>query len=642
MKSSITLCRLVAVMITVALIKAGAVHSQVPQYTFLGTSLISNTIPFATAASSSNKRQWVYYPSNFPGAPSGYITKIYLKASAVVNPNFTGFLIRMGNTNLTTLSTTFVTNLDTVLYASSISFSSITGNWIPITLQTPWFYDATSNFIVEGSHQGYSPGFSVMQTTLTGRSVFGNSSSATGSLQDRLADFGFDLIPGSTDVGLEAFVGLPDTVCAGSLPVTVSMKNHGPNTMGSATINWTLNNVLQLPFTWSGTLAVNATTNVMIGTALIPQGTVSSIKAWVGNPNGGTDTINSNDTIYKPEIHAVPAPQVSLNDTLLVICQGDTTVISGTLTGSPPWNLVINDGTTNIPVNNIISPIFAIPLTPTLNKTYTITSLSDASGCAATPGVSLQVIVQIAPVATITPVGNTAACQGDSVSLMASIGLNFTYDWYKDGIVITGATSYVLHTKTSGNYSVKVTSPFGCSNLSAPLSVVIHPLPSVFLGNDTNVVPGATVILNAGPGFNSYQWSTGAATQSIAVDTAGYGPGIQTIWVVVRDNNYCLGSDTIKINFVNNPGIEERYSLPSVTIIPNPADDLATICLSGNTTAEVIVKIFSNDGRLIRQVSEFATEGKLMLDVANLPAGQYLLKISSEHFSSTGRLMIQR
>jgi hypothetical protein len=110
----------------------------------------------------------------------------------------------------------------------------------------------------------------------------------------------------------------------------------------------------------------------------------------------------------------------------------------------------------------------------------------------------------------------------------------------------------------------------------------------------------------------------------------------------VRDNNYCLGSDTIKINFVNNPGIEEKVSTHITSIIPNPADDLATIYLSGNTTAEVIVKIFSNDGRLIRQVSEFATEGKLMLDVANLPAGQYLLKMSSENFSATGRLMIQR
>jgi photosystem II stability/assembly factor-like uncharacterized protein len=92
-------------------------------------------------------------------------------------------------------------------------------------------------------------------------------------------------------------------------------------------------------------------------------------------------------------------------------------------------------------------------------------------------------------------------------------------------------------------------------------------------------------------------------------------------------------------------GIDEIYNEASfqiTSIIPNPADDLATIYLSGNTNAEVSVKIFNNDERLIMQVSEFATDGKLVLDVANLPAGQYLLKLTSEHFSAAGRLMIQR
>jgi hypothetical protein len=550
MKTGIFTSWIGSLIIAGLLLTAYQAVSQTPQYIFSGPgSVIGNVSPFGTTGNT--RKLWIFKPSNFvPAAPAGLISAIYFRTSASpTSSTYTNLLVKMGPTALNTFVTGPypATPMDTVFFAVSHTVSIITsGPWLKITFQTPYFYDGSTNFIVDVTQGGYTSAITIQQQTVTGTCLYGPGTSTTGTVADRLVEFGFDLIPGSTDVGLEAFVGLPDTVCAGSLPVTVSMKNHGPNTMGSATINWTLNNVLQLPFTWTGTLAVNATTNVTIGTALIPQGTTSSITAWVGSPNGGIDTIKSNDTIYKPEIHAVPAPQVSLNDTLLVICQGDTTVISGTLTGSPPWNLVINDGTTNIPVNNIISPIFAIPLTPTLNKTYTITSLSDASGCAATPGVSLQVIVQIAPAATITPVGNTAACQGDSVSLMASIGLNFTYDWYKDGVAVTGATSYVLHTKTSGNYSVKVTSPFGCSNLSAPLSVVIHPLPSVFLGNDTNVVPGATVILNAGPGFNSYQWSTGAVTQSITVDTAGHGPGIQTIWVECATTITALGATPSK------------------------------------------------------------------------------------------------
>jgi len=54
-----------------------------------------------------------------------------------------------------------------------------------------------------------------------------------------------------------------------------------------------------------------------------------------------------------------------------------------------------------------------------------------------------------------------------------------------------------------------------------------------------------TDTLNAGPGFNSYQWSTGAVTQSIIINTPG------TYWVTVTNTNGCNLTDTIKAYTIN-------------------------------------------------------------------------------------------
>lgn len=47
-----------------------------------------------------------------------------------------------------------------------------------------------------------------------------------------------------------------------------------------------------------------------------------------------------------------------------------------------------------------------------------------------------------------------------------------SYQWYKDGRPITGATSYTYNVTATGVYTVVVTGSNGCMNTSAPLSVV--------------------------------------------------------------------------------------------------------------------------------------------------------------------------
>jgi hypothetical protein len=89
--------------------------------------------------------------------------------------------------------------------------------------------------------------------------------------------------------------------CPGSKAVVVTLRNLGSNPITSATINWSVDGVLQTPYQFSGFLdTANASnpfkTQLAIGTFNLsnPQG--HQVKVWTSSPNGSVDSRSSNDT----------------------------------------------------------------------------------------------------------------------------------------------------------------------------------------------------------------------------------------------------------------------------------------------------------------------------------------------------------
>ena len=445
-----------------------------------------------------------------------------------------------------------------------------------------------------------------------------------------------------TDLALQSFVNMPDSLCSGPNDIMVRMKNNGPHTLSSAKIDWKVNNVSQTTYNWSGNLAINDSVVVTIGSYSFDATILHDITAFVSEVNNGPDTINNaNDTITKTNIFVKTTPAAVPLDTSLIICPGDSVVISCTLAGLPPWNMEISDGTTTHTFNNLMSTAFSQVFYPTVTTTYTISSLTDATGCVFTSATPIVVTAMPPPPAVITPMGSPAACMGDSVTLMASVGLNFSYEWFRDNVAIPGADSYVYHAKLGGDYTVNVTSPNGCKATSAPQSVIIHPLPVVNLGNDTALLPVQSILLNAGPGFNSYLWSTGAVTQSILVDSSGVGIGVKTIWVHVTDNYYCLGGDTILINFTNHPGIDEALANADIRIIPNPSDGRIELQFSNIPAGQYDIEIFSPDGKAVYRSKHQLNNDKINLDLSHIANGVYLLKVSGTAGTVSERIVIR-
>lgn len=112
-----------------------------------------------------------------------------------------------------------------------------------------------------------------------------------------------------------------------------------------------------------------------------------------------------------------------------------------------------------------------------------------------------------APYANISPGGAVSFCPGDSVTLTASSGPGYTYQWKKDTVTISGATGNTYKAKTSGAYTIRVTAPCGTAT-SEPLNVYTNgPNAAVTISGSTTLCPGDSVTLQALPGYSSYQWS---------------------------------------------------------------------------------------------------------------------------------------
>jgi gliding motility-associated-like protein/uncharacterized delta-60 repeat protein len=118
------------------------------------------------------------------------------------------------------------------------------------------------------------------------------------------------------------------------------------------------------------------------------------------------------------------------------------------------------------------------------------------------------------------PGGVASACAGSTLTINFSTpGTANQYQWFKDGVLIPGATSATF-TKSNaaasdaGNYSVRVTNTIvtGLTLTSDPFVVTVSALPTPPSAPGVNVCPGNTATITASGGSNGqYRWYTTAS-----------------------------------------------------------------------------------------------------------------------------------
>jgi len=197
--------------------------------------------------------------------------------------------------------------------------------------------------------------------------------------------------------------------------------------------------------------------------------------------------------------------------------------------------------------------------------TYSVT-VTNAGGCSASTSVVTSLFVKPVPVIS----GNAGFCTGGSTTLTANAGYA-SYAWS------TGSTAQFITVNTAGVYSVTVTDNDGCTGTG---SITIAPFtsPVPVISGTLSFCGGTSTTLNAGPGYSSYLWSTGATTQTINVNTVG------TFSVTVTNANGCSGSaSATTTNTGSLPAVPGTISGPSVASC-NTTGNVYTIAAVPNTS----------------------------------------------------------
>ncbi len=250
----------------------------------------------------------------------------------------------------------------------------------------------------------------------------------------------------------------------------------------------------------------------------------------VTDANGCVDSVS-----YTLAAYTNPTPVITGT---AAICQNQSSLLDAGSFASYNWSTGASTQTISV----------------TQSGTYSVT-VTNSTGCSATA--SFAVLVNPLPSPAIT--GINAFCNGDSSQLTVS-GNYPSYLWS------TGASSSAVTVNAGGNYVVTVTDANGCT-ASASQSITVWSLPSPVIAGDNNICIGESATLTTG-NYASYQWSTGASTDSITTITAG------NYVVTVTDMNGCVNTSA--------PFNIAVHQLPSAMVSGTTA-----ICIGQSTPVQI-------------------------------------------------------
>ena len=236
-----------------------------------------------------------------------------------------------------------------------------------------------------------------------------------------------------------------------------------------------------------------------------------------------------------PKFFSIAAPSVTNTATY---CQN---ALASAITGTSLPGNTLYYYTTAVGGLGSITPIIPSTTTPGV-YTYYI-SQKNAAGDES-PRAMVTVTVNALPATpTISASGSTTFCTGGSVDLTSSSTTGNLWS--------NNATASTITVSNSGSFSVTVTDGNSCSATSTSINVNVSnaPIPTI-TATSTTACSGDTVILSSSTA-DSYVWSTGQTTQSIALTASSANITVTTVNV-----NACNGvgmSQPTSVTFTATP-----------------------------------------------------------------------------------------
>jgi gliding motility-associated-like protein len=148
-------------------------------------------------------------------------------------------------------------------------------------------------------------------------------------------------------------------------------------------------------------------------------------------------------------------------------------------------------------------------------------------------------VVASAVIPSFTIGNDTSVCIGDTIQLNASNGFE-KYNWFPSAAVNGNTQSASAIIQQNELIYANAVTKDGCL-IADSININAKSARPVYLGNDTSFCDYASLILDAGAGYTTYEWNDGSKAQTLTINKAG------NYIVVAKDANGCFASDSLRV-----------------------------------------------------------------------------------------------
>jgi hypothetical protein len=269
--------------------------------------------------------------------------------------------------------------------------------------------------------------------------------------------------------------------------------------------------------------------------------------------------------------------------------------------------------------------IYATPTVATAGTYYIV----GGEGACYTAPQAVTVTVNPLPVFTVT--NPAAVCAPATINLNSTVSnTSLSYQFYTDANATTLYTSPTA--ATAGTYYI-IGSEGPCYTAPQAVTVTVNPLPTVaaITGATSVDVNANTNLASTTPGGVWSSSNMAVATVNPNGVVTGVTQGTATIYYTVTTGG-CSGSQSVLVT-VNALGIV-NFDRSSLVFYPNPTQDVINFTYKDSITE---VEVYNVLGQKVLQSVPNATSATI--NVSNLAAGAYLVKLFSGEFFTTVRVL---